>query len=284
VWPPCVNSFAPGTEVLMADGSRKPIELVRVGDHVGNAEPDASATQPHPVTAVHVSDDDRDLDELAVDTPQGPRSIATTAHHLFWDTGKHAWTAAADLKAGDRLQGVGGARASVAASREYTGGGRTYNLTVDRVHTYFVFAGETPVLVHNDRCGGAKSGRVPLTRKPIFGDYPDIGQTSLYIIVDPAKARILKVGISGNPSERYKLSEFADWNWNYDGRYEMRILRNFDTSTDARAVEYYMAQRMGGPENNEKWAATVPTSRTWDQVYQDGIQAWQAGTIGPIPE
>ncbi|WP_084742834.1 hypothetical protein [Amycolatopsis australiensis] len=37
-------------------------------------------------------------------------------------------------------------------------GGRTYNLTVDRVHTYFVFAGETPVLVHNDRCS-AKSGR-----------------------------------------------------------------------------------------------------------------------------
>ncbi|SFW64910.1 hypothetical protein [Amycolatopsis australiensis] len=94
----------------------------------------------------------------------------------------------------------------------------------------------------------------------------------------------MTVGITGNPVGRYKTSEFADWHRNYDGPYELHILRNFDTSDDARAVEYYMAQRVGGPENRERWAATVPTSRTWDQVYQDAIQAWHAGTIGPIPE
>lgn len=40
--------------------------------------------------------------------------------------------------------------------RRHTGSQRTYDLTVDSVHTYYVVAGDTPVLVHN--CGGYFDG------------------------------------------------------------------------------------------------------------------------------
>ncbi|MCR6487218.1 polymorphic toxin-type HINT domain-containing protein [Amycolatopsis sp. OK19-0408] len=274
--PPCLNSFAAGTEVLMADGSRKPIELVRAGDLVGNAEPDGTATQQHPVTAVHVTDDDKDFDELTV----GTSSITTTAHHLVWDAGHHAWTGAAGLAAGDQLQALGDARVAVAANRQYSGSGRTYNLTVDRLHTYYVFAGDTPVLVHNDVCG-AKTGAIPMTRKPIYGDYPDFGQTSLYVIVDPAAGKILKFGITNDPAGRYTVAEYTNWARNYGGRYQMSILRNFDTRDDALTIERYLSERVGGPENYEDWARSVPNSLPWDQVLNQGISAWQAGKIGP---
>jgi hypothetical protein len=37
----------------------------------------------------------------------------------------------------------------VSGNRAFTKYARTYNLTVDDLHTYYVLAGETPVLVHN---------------------------------------------------------------------------------------------------------------------------------------
>lgn len=40
----------------------------------------------------------------------------------------------------------------VTANRPFTTHARTYNLTVENVHTYYVLAGETPVLVHNSTC------------------------------------------------------------------------------------------------------------------------------------
>lgn len=39
------------------------------------------------------------------------------------------------------------------AIQRYNAANRTYNLTVDGVHTYYVLAGNTPVLVHNSGCG-----------------------------------------------------------------------------------------------------------------------------------
>lgn len=41
---------------------------------------------------------------------------------------------------------------TVLANRSFSKIARTYNLTVEGLHTYFVFAGDTPVLVHNSRC------------------------------------------------------------------------------------------------------------------------------------
>jgi hypothetical protein len=145
----CLNSFAGDTLVLMADGTSKPIDEVRVGDEVANAEPDSDKTQRHTVTALHVTDGDRDFVDVSVGTPAGPKSITTTAHHLFWDATTHAWTNAADLKFGHKLNTPGDGHVTVLTLRRYTAAIRTYNLTIDTVHTYYVEAGTSPVLVHN---------------------------------------------------------------------------------------------------------------------------------------
>jgi len=47
---------------------------------------------------------------------------------------------------------LGNERVGVSATRRYAAENRTYNLTVDGVHTYYVLAGGTPVLVHNSSC------------------------------------------------------------------------------------------------------------------------------------
>ncbi|MEU0529101.1 Hint domain-containing protein [Amycolatopsis tolypomycina] len=109
------NSFVAGTPVLMADGSSKPIEQVEVGDQVENAEPGSSSVERHVVSALHVTDDDRNFVDVGVLTPGGLKTIVTTAHHLFWDETTHTWTGAADLKIGDQLATTGGGRIAVQA-------------------------------------------------------------------------------------------------------------------------------------------------------------------------
>ncbi|WP_406707917.1 hypothetical protein [Streptomyces halobius] len=50
------------------------------------------------------------------------------------------------------LRTVDGSTVAIQTNRPYTENARTYNLTVDGLHTYYVMAGETPVLVHNSNC------------------------------------------------------------------------------------------------------------------------------------
>ncbi|WP_158264239.1 Hint domain-containing protein [Amycolatopsis sp. CA-126428] len=144
----------------MADGSGKPIEDIAPGDRVMNAEPGAFAVERHTVTAVHVTGDDRDFDDLTIATPTGPHTVTTTAHHPFWNEKPHVWTTAAALKPGDELATPGNGRAAVTANRGYTAALRTYNLSVEGVHTYYVLAGKTPLLVHNTVPCPAGAGEV----------------------------------------------------------------------------------------------------------------------------
>jgi hypothetical protein len=278
--PPCVNSFAADTPVLMADGTRKPIKDIAVGDRIANAEPDNARTQHHTVRAVHVTDDDTDFDDVTVSTPGGPKVITTTAHHLFWDVSKHAWTPAVEVKPGELLDTPGDGHAVVAANRHYAAAIRTFNLTIESVHTYYVLAGDTAILVHNDICG-AKSGPIPNSKKPIFGQYPDVGQTSLYVVIDPKSGEIVKFGITNNPVDRYSYGDYANWASWYGGKFQMKILENFDTRDGARTIERYLTERVGGPENYEDWANTIPNNKYWQEVYDDAIEKWQNGKIGP---
>jgi hypothetical protein len=153
------NSFAGTTPVLMADGHTKPIDQVKVGDTVANAAPDSPTVEAHTVTAIHIADADRDFADLTVDTLAGPKTITTTtAHHLFWDTTTHTWTDAQDLHPGDQLDTPGDGHATIVANHPYTTARRTYNLTIDTLHMYYVLAGTTPVLVHNAGCATVAKG------------------------------------------------------------------------------------------------------------------------------
>jgi len=142
----------------MADGSSKPIQDVHVGDQVTNKDPDTGQVQTHAVVATHITDDDHDFVDLTVQTPSGISTITVTAHHLFWDATTHSWTQADTLHVGDQLDTAGHGIATVVANHPYTGSIRTYNLTVDHLHTFFVAGGGLSVLVHNCPGGVDASG------------------------------------------------------------------------------------------------------------------------------
>ncbi|WIY02957.1 polymorphic toxin-type HINT domain-containing protein [Amycolatopsis mongoliensis] len=145
----CMNSFVGSTEVLVQGDRKEPIEAVKVGDSVTTGVPGKAATEQHVVTAVHVTDADRDFVELVIGTPAGARTITATAHHRFYDVSLGNWVDAVDLHVGDELDTPGEGRAPVVSARHFVAGLRTYNLAVDAIHTYYVVAGESPVLVHN---------------------------------------------------------------------------------------------------------------------------------------
>ncbi|MDI6103023.1 polymorphic toxin-type HINT domain-containing protein [Actinoplanes sp. NEAU-A12] len=155
------NSFDADTSVLMADGSTKPINAVKLHDQVRATDPITNVTGAREVTALHLNQDTA-LTDVQVRDDQGVLgTINTTAEHPFWNATRHAWIDAEDLNPGDELRTATGAVAAVATSTSFTGNQPMYNLTIADIHTYYVLAGNTPVLVHNvDPCktGGSGTG------------------------------------------------------------------------------------------------------------------------------
>ena len=148
---PCVtggNSFAPATPVLMADGSTKPIKDVKVGDRVRTTDPASGLTGSRKVTAVHVNRD-KALTDLTVRTKDGRQAtVHTTQHHQIWNSTTAKWDDAGKLRTNAELHALTG-RTTVLAKQNFTGVRDMHDLTVAQIHTYYVLAGNTPVLVHN---------------------------------------------------------------------------------------------------------------------------------------
>ncbi|MGW0731931.1 polymorphic toxin-type HINT domain-containing protein [Streptomyces sp. NPDC002851] len=148
------NSFIPGTPVLLADGSHRPIEQVRVGDQVQATDPESGRTESAPVTALITGKGEKNLVQFTVNTdgPRGRRTDTLTAtdHHPFWTEHPTHWTDAADLKPGMRLRTSNDTVVRVNAVKAWTARHQTvHNLSGDDLHTYYASAGHTPVLVHN---------------------------------------------------------------------------------------------------------------------------------------
>ncbi|SCL35118.1 RHS repeat-associated core domain-containing protein [Micromonospora aurantiaca] len=149
----CKNSFVPGTLVVMADGSRKPIEDVKTGDMVLVTDPVTGKTTIKPVVATIIGQGSKNLVEVTID-PDGDSGDATervvaTDNHPFWVPGLDEWVDAADLRAGQWLRTSAGTHVQISATRQWTEPAQVHNLTIDDIHTYYVLAGNTPVLVHN---------------------------------------------------------------------------------------------------------------------------------------
>lgn len=158
----CKNSFPPGTLVLKSDGSTIPIEELTVGDEVLATDPDTHSTQGETVTATILTPDDQDFTDLTLAVTDEHQSaaesfstITSTQHHPYWEVTKKHWTDAVDLNPGDEVLAADGTTVKIIDTRSYRTGPRTaYNLTVEHLHTYYVLAGATPVLVHNcERAG-----------------------------------------------------------------------------------------------------------------------------------
>ncbi|GIH07104.1 hypothetical protein Rhe02_51710 [Rhizocola hellebori] len=170
-----LHSFDPDTLVLMAGGAYSAIKDIKIGDKVVASDPETGATSEQPVTALHVNQD-LDLTDLTISSQQpepaprpeigqrtgqgagttrGPTAtvtLHTTQHHPFWDASTSRWIDAAKLVPNKSvLVTADGQRLYVTGVDNHSGTKEMRDLTVATVHTYYVIAGDTPVLVHN--CG-----------------------------------------------------------------------------------------------------------------------------------
>ncbi|MCA2220590.1 polymorphic toxin-type HINT domain-containing protein [Nonomuraea aurantiaca] len=148
------NSFVSGTKVLMADGSTKSIEDVKIGDQVVAADPATGHTEPRPVTALITGEGTKRLVKLTIDIDgdRGDKTGAITAtdNHPFWVPALRLWLPADQLKPGMWLQTSTGTYVQITAIAKWTATRRVHNLAVDDLHTYYVVAGDRAILVHND--------------------------------------------------------------------------------------------------------------------------------------
>jgi RHS repeat-associated protein len=147
------TSFAAGTEVLLDDGSTKPIEKLQPGDTVKATDPVTGDSAPQQVTATVEGTGDKELIDLTLVGAGagggGPPSVITaTAGHKFYSPDR-GWLPAAELHTDDTLRDDSGAEVTVAALAERSVTTTVYNLTVSDAHTYYVVAGDDRVLVHN---------------------------------------------------------------------------------------------------------------------------------------
>ncbi|MEE1834562.1 golvesin C-terminal-like domain-containing protein [Streptomyces sp. SP17KL33] len=147
------NSFVPGTQVLMADGTTKAIEDVETGDRVAASDVETDDAQSRTVTRTIEGDGTKQLVTITVDTDgragDGTSTITATDGHPFWRPDLGLWVDAGELRPGQWLSTGSGSWIRVTAVEERSARATVHNFTVDGLHTYFVLAGATPVLVHN---------------------------------------------------------------------------------------------------------------------------------------
>jgi hypothetical protein len=181
--PTSCNSFSPDTLVLIGNGRKVKIKDLRNGDKVEAADPDTGELAgTRSVTATHLNRD-TDLVDLTIETSPGHTStLHTTANHPFWDDTTHQWTPAARLTPGDALNTPTAHHVHVASLHARPGAADMYNLTVDQLHTYYVLAGTTPVLVHNT---GPGCGVTPETLDQAWSTWNT--SANLEHVIDPEK-------------------------------------------------------------------------------------------------
>ncbi|WP_258574746.1 polymorphic toxin-type HINT domain-containing protein [Streptomyces shenzhenensis] len=151
-------SFSPDTPVLMDKGNTKPIGKIKSGDKVESADPKTGKhVGPRTVQHVWINNDD-DLLDLTIRAKDGhTATLHTTANHPFWNDTTHGWVPAGKLHRDDALNTAANGHVYVVATRRTQGAANRWNLTVQHLHTYYVLAGTTPVLVHNT-CGDVELG------------------------------------------------------------------------------------------------------------------------------
>jgi hypothetical protein len=186
-----VNSFPGDTQVLMADGTRKAISEIRRTDQVLATDPATGRLRPEPVISTFWHDTDR-LVDIGV---SGGGTVSSTAGHRFYVVDR-GWTVVSDLRVGDGLRTQDGTVRTVTTLKDRRGltGQRVYDLTVDDLHTFYVLAGRSPLLVHNCSDLVADAQRFP-GQAHVLDEH-----------VNPTQAEALRLAVNKNS----KNSVFVD--------------------------------------------------------------------------
>jgi RHS repeat-associated protein len=196
------HSFLPGTKVLLANGKTKPIRDIKLGDKIIATDPKTGKTTVREVVRTITTEDDKHFVDLTIHTKQvaaqkaeGKReatgaktranssTLTSTINHPFWSPSEKRWIEAGELKPGMTLRTATGDTATLAATRDFEQRQRTHDLTIRDIHTYYVLAGATPVLVHNSNCpltGGFNVGIDSDEIAKINRGFNEDGQTLLH--------------------------------------------------------------------------------------------------------
>ena len=134
--------------LVETEAGEKAIADIDVGDKVWSQDEVTGERELRPVLQKFVTPDQPLLD-LDVVAESKDEVLRATPSHRFWVDGK-GWTAAEDLRAGDKFDLYSGKHAAFAGAERERGKTTVYNLEVDGTHTYFV--GDSGVWVHNG-CG-----------------------------------------------------------------------------------------------------------------------------------
>jgi RHS repeat-associated protein len=149
----CLHSFVAGTRVLLADGTTKPIEQIKPGDTVQSTNTATDKTENHQVTHTIRTDHDKTYTDITIRDNDGQQhTITATDNHPFWSVTRGRWVNAGDLEPGELLRTSAGTYVQIKTVKPHRNEQRTYDLTIDSIHTYYVQAGRTSILVHN--CSG----------------------------------------------------------------------------------------------------------------------------------
>lgn len=241
---PC---FPPGTLIFMGDGSTKPIEQVKLGDRVLAADPEElGSVQPHEVVGL-IRDFAGSLIHISMVTRDGEScELTPTRYHPCW-TSTRGWVEAQDLIPGDVLRDAQYRPLTVTAIWIENRFIRSYNLSVDEVHTFFALASDrTTVLVHNADVPG--QNYFPWYTPSSHGNAINSGETTyLYRLQTKPGGQLMKWGVTiEQPIEDRYSSDFLK------GREMIPIDQG--TREDMLRAERFLTETRPGPLNNEKWA------------------------------
>ncbi|WP_156213095.1 RHS repeat-associated core domain-containing protein [Lentzea aerocolonigenes] len=146
-----LHSFVAGTRVLMADGSSKPIDEIRVGHKVKASDPSTGVTSDLEVVGTIVHTDEGDMTRVSV----AGGTVDATSWHPVWVEERGDFAKIGTLQPNEHLRSIDGSSVVVSTVEHHSQVQPVYDLTIDAVHTYHVVVGDTPVLVHNCGTGGA---------------------------------------------------------------------------------------------------------------------------------
>ncbi|WP_416759866.1 DUF637 domain-containing protein [Pseudomonas sp. BNK-6] len=150
---PCC--FAAGTMVATPKGERA-IETLKIGDVVWSKPEQGGEPFAAAITATHVRTDQPiyrlGLRKDGLGGVTASETLEVTPGHPFYVPARKGFVPLIELKSGDRLQSLGdgageGSSITVASVELLQPQGRTYNLTVDIGHTFYV--GKLGTWVHN---------------------------------------------------------------------------------------------------------------------------------------
>lgn len=241
--PPCPRCFAAGTLVATPDGDRA-IETLKVGDLVWTKPEHGGKPFAAAITATHERDDQPiyrlALESTRTDGAVRSETLLVTPSHPFYVPAKRDFVQMGELRQGDLLQSLAdgegeGTSTRVVSARLYKPVGKTFNLTVDVGHTFYV--GDLRTWVHNTG-GPCDIGGMPVRN-------PDTGIKNVYdsIRKSPQFPEGFKERVGGTSRNTVNNKELlAELRVIAPGKWSKIYKDGFDSTGKKVSIHYFQSE------------------------------------------